>query len=182
MTETVPVLETERMILRAHTQNDFEAFAAMRADPVIAKYTTGKPASLKDSWSKLLQYRGLWGILGYGYWAAEEKGTGRFIGNIGFGDFHRGLSPSIDGVPEAGWVLASWTHGRGFASEGAQAALRWLDTQTAYERCVCIIAPANQASKRLAQKLGFAFLTHTFFMEEDTLMFERKRSQENLQS
>ncbi len=57
-------------------------------------------------------------MLGYGYWAARETAGGRAsVGEIGFADFHRGIQPSIDGVPEMGWALASWAHGQGFAVE-----------------------------------------------------------------
>ena len=43
--------------------------------------------------------------MGFGYWVAEEKATGAFLGEIGFADYQRDLEPRLDGVPEAGWVF-----------------------------------------------------------------------------
>lgn len=102
---TEPALQTERLVLRAPERSDFEEFAAMRADPVVARYTSGAPASADDTWQRLLRYRGLWGIAGFGYWVARERATGRFVGTIGFGDFRRGLTPSLEDIPEAGWGI-----------------------------------------------------------------------------
>ena len=76
-----------------------------------------------------MRYRGLWPVLGYGYWAVEETASGRFVGDVGFADFHRVLEPSIRGVPEMGWVLAPEVHGNRYASEAVTAALHWLDAQ-----------------------------------------------------
>lgn len=169
----VPCLETGRLLMRLPQREDFEEFAAMRADPVVARYTSGVPESANVSWGRFLQYRGLWGIMGFGFWVVREKLTGRFVGTIGFNEAHRGVTPSMDGIPEAGWVLASWCHGQGFATEGVQAACQWLDRETPYRRSLCIIAPGNAASVRVAEKIGFSFYTKTVFMNEETLMFER---------
>nr|WP_298795329.1 GNAT family N-acetyltransferase [uncultured Acetobacter sp.] len=168
-----PSFETERLTFRIPQRADFEEFAAMRADPEVARYTSGAPASANETWGRLLHYRGLWGIMGFGFWSVREKQTGRFVGTIGFNEAHRGITPSMDGIPEAGWVLASWCHGKGFASEGVQAVCQWLDRETPYKRSVCIIAPANAPSIRIAEKNGFSLFTKTSFMNEETLMFER---------
>lgn len=170
----VPSLETDRLLFQAPRREDFEDFAAMRADPIVARYTSGKPESANATWGRLLHYRGLWGIMGFGFWMVREKQTGRFVGTIGFNEAHRGLTPSMDGIPEAGWVLASWCHGKGFATEGVKAACAWLDTQTPYRRSVCIIAPANTPSIRIAEKNGFSQFATTQYLNEETLMFERK--------
>src|SRR5262245_12457948 len=103
-----PRLQTPRLTLDGHRQEDFEALCAVWADPLVVQHITGRPSSRADSWSRLLRYRGLWPVLGYGYWAIRETRTGRFVGDIGFADFKREITPSILGAPEAGWVLASW--------------------------------------------------------------------------
>lgn len=51
-TQIVPVIETERLILRGHRPEDFPAFAAIRADPLVARFTTGKPIKEEEAWSK----------------------------------------------------------------------------------------------------------------------------------
>jgi RimJ/RimL family protein N-acetyltransferase len=168
-------IETGRLVLDAHTRDDFEPMLAMRSDPEVIRYVGGVPATSEECWMRLLRYRGLWPLLGYGYWAVREKASGRYAGEIGFADFHRPVEPSIVGVPEAGWVLARWAHGQGFASEGLAAALAWLDHATAHRRSVCLIHPANAASIRVAEKAGFGRTQSVRFKDAKTLLLERAR-------
>ena len=45
-----------------------------------------------------LRHGGSWSLIGYGFWAVEEKATGRFIGECGFHDLKRDIKPSIEGI------------------------------------------------------------------------------------
>jgi len=176
MPSSQPVrIETERLILDAHTIQDFEPLAAMWADPEVVRHITGRPSSAQDSWMRLLRYRGLWPLLGYGYWAVREKSSGRFVGDIGFADFHRLIEPSIAGIPEGGWVFAAWAHGRGFAGEALSAALAWLDAAVPVARSVCLISPENELSIRLAERNGYRNALTISFSGEATLLLSRPR-------
>ncbi|HEX4925177.1 MAG TPA: GNAT family N-acetyltransferase [Bdellovibrionales bacterium] len=166
-------METQRLRLRSHTAADFSACARMWGDPEITRYIGGTPSTPAQSWSRILIYGGLWLQLGYGYWAVEEKSTGEFVGEIGFADFKRELTPSIEGRPELGWALVSSAHGRGYATEATRAALAWLDANLKGLSSVCLIHPENKASIRVAQKIGFFESTRTIFKGEPTLLFER---------
>jgi RimJ/RimL family protein N-acetyltransferase len=146
----IPRLETPRLVLRPHVAADFPALAALWADPEVTRHIGGRPFTPEESWNRLLRYAGLWPILGYGYWAVEDRATGAYLGDLGFADFHRALDPPVEGLPEIGWVLSPHAHGRGVATEAALAALDWLRRD-----CFCIIAPENQGSLRVAAKLGF---------------------------
>jgi RimJ/RimL family protein N-acetyltransferase len=128
----VPILETERLRLREGRKEDFSAFAAMWRDPVILRYTTRRALSPEEAWTKSLRNAGLWPMLGYGYWAVEEKASGEFVGELGFADFKREIEPSLAGIPEAGWVLISRVHGRGYATEALGAAVTWGDWPARY--------------------------------------------------
>jgi RimJ/RimL family protein N-acetyltransferase len=168
----VPVLETERLRMRAHTVDDFPALMAMWSEEAVTHYIGRKPMRPDECWTRLLRYRGLWPLLGYGYWAVEEKASGRFVGDVGFADFHRMIEPSIQGVPEVGWVLAPEVHGKGYASEAVAAAFAWLDAEKP-QRSVCIIDPANEASLRLAAKNRFREYARTVFMGDEVILLER---------
>jgi RimJ/RimL family protein N-acetyltransferase len=168
-------IETERLILDAHSIDDFEALAAMWEEPEVVKFITGRPSTRQESWMRLLRYGGLWSLLGYGYWAVREKGSRRFVGDIGFADFHRQIEPPITGLPEGGWVFATWAHGRGFASEALAAALAWLDDHVPIARSVCLISPANAASIRLAERNGYGNALTISFSGEATLLLSRPR-------
>ena len=128
-----PTLATERLILRGYRVEDFPHMAAAWTDPEVARYI-GQPSTEEESWARFLRNSALWPMLGYGYWAATEKSSGRYCGDVGFADFKRNLEPSIKGAPEIGWVLAREFHGRGYATEAAQAALRWLESALGAQR------------------------------------------------
>jgi RimJ/RimL family protein N-acetyltransferase len=102
---TAPVIETERLVLRAHSLADYPACVAMWSDPRVTRYTIGEPAPAQRTWMRLLAYRGHWAVLGFGYWAVEEKASRQYIGELGFADFKRDIQPSIEGIPELGWAL-----------------------------------------------------------------------------
>ncbi len=168
-------IETSRLVLDAHRREDFEALCALWADPQVVRHIGGRPSTRHESWQRLLRYHGYWPLLGYGFWAVREKAGGRYIGDIGFHDVCREIEPSIFGIPEAGWVLAPSAHGQGFANEALAAALSWLDTEAAHPASVCLIAPGNAASIRLADRHGFGGRRTVRFMNEDTLLFQRPR-------
>ena len=74
---------------------------------------------------------------------------------MGFGYFKRDLDASVDTVPELGWALVPGAHGKGYATEALRVALAWGDAHFESDRTVCIIDPGNDASARVADKLGF---------------------------
>jgi RimJ/RimL family protein N-acetyltransferase len=169
-----PVIETERLLLRGHRHGDLANSAAMWCDPLVYRYISGKPAPERDLWARLLRYAGHWALLGFGYWLVEERGTGRFIGEVGFADTMREIDPSLKGMPEIGWVLASSMHGMGYGTEAVRAALAWGDAHFGSSRTACIVAPENGASLRLAEKFGYRELTRTTYMGDPTIMFIRE--------
>ena len=170
----VPVLETERLRLRPHRRDDFGPVAAMWADPIVVRYTVGKPLSSEEAWTKLVRNAGLWAVLGYGFWVLEEKEGCEFVGELGFADFQRDIQPSISGIPESGWILMPRFHGRGFATEALHAALAWGDAQFSPARTVCLIHEANAPSIRVAQKCGYREYARTRYKEQDVMIFERQ--------
>jgi RimJ/RimL family protein N-acetyltransferase len=171
-----PVLETQRLVLAGHAPEDFDPLAAIWSHPTVVEHIlNGKPSTPRESWMRLLAYKGLWPLLGYGYWAIREKASGRYVGDLGFADFHRVIEPPIKGIPEAGWVIAPWAHGNGFATEALRAALGWLDQQERFDRSVCLIAPGNLASLRVAEKAGYRNPSPIRFNDNDSLLLSRPR-------
>ena len=167
-----PVLVTERLLLRGHVVADFEAAAAMWADPAVTRHIGGRPSTDEESWARLLRYPGMWTLLGYGFWAIEEKASGRFAGEGGFADFKRELTPRIE-TPEQGWALAPWAHGKGYALEALHAMIAWGEAHFARTDFACIISPENQRSIRLAEKVGYRQIARTTYKEAPTILFQR---------
>ena len=169
----VPALETDRLKLRGHRLDDFPASAAMWADTLVNRYLGGRPQTEEETWTRLLRYIGHWALLGFGYWVIEEKGTGEFLGEIGFADYKRDLQPSIRGIPEMGWVLASEAHGKGYATEAARRVIAWGETHFAGAQTMCLIDPENRASIRIAEKCGYHESHRATYKGHTTIVFVR---------
>jgi RimJ/RimL family protein N-acetyltransferase len=172
---TASVLETERLVLRGHQASDFDACAAMWADPEVTRHISGKPSTAGETWARLLRYAGHWALLGYGFWALEEKATGRFVGEVGFADHKRPIEPSLEGLPEIGWVLSPALHGRGYATESVRAAIAWGDANLESARTACMISPENASSMKVAAKCGYAEFARTTYHDKPTILFARSR-------
>ena len=169
----VPVLETERLILRGHRLEDFDALARMWADPDVARFIGGKPATREESWARLLRYAGHWRLLGFGYWAVVLKDGGQFIGDVGFANWQREITPSLEGMPEGGWVFSSVAHGRGIATEAVRAAVAWGDSHFGSKTTTCIIGLENAASIRVAEKSGYREFARAQFKGTEVIQFRR---------
>ncbi|TPL65805.1 GNAT family N-acetyltransferase [Mesorhizobium sp. B2-4-1] len=172
-TSGVPIIETTRAILRAHRLEDFDAYVAMWADPVVTRFIGGRPRTREESWMRFLRHAGLWSLLGYGFWAIEDKATGRFVGEAGFHDLKRDMEPPIEGIPEAGWALAPAAHGAGLATEIVSRVLGWGDETFGRGKTVCIIDPENTASLNVATKCGYREVARTIYHETPSILLER---------
>ena len=115
--------------------------------------------SVEDCWRRLCASVGMWSMNGFGTWAVEDKATGRLLGNVGLFTAWRGLEPEFGEEPEMGWIMATETHGKGLAREA------WA-----------IIAPENEPSLKLAEKLGFQVVGLSDYHGEPTVVLKRSPS------
>lgn len=169
----IPTIETERLILRPHRLEDFDACVELSSDEDVVRYISGIPSTREQTWVRVLRWAGMWHHLGYGFLVVEEKETGRFIGEAGFQEMRRAMEPSIEGTLEAGWVLAPAVHGRGYATEALNALITWAEEHFPGKSMSCIIDPRNEASLRLAAKLGFRELTRTTYHGDIIVVLSR---------
>ena len=168
-----PAVETPRLKLRGRTLADFPAYAAMWSAPEVARFTTVEPLGTEEAWVKFARMEGLWALTGYGFWIVEEKATGVVIGEIGLADFKRAITPSLDGMPEFGWVLAPTAQGRGYAKEAVAAALRWGEMKFPRTVFSCIIDPRNTASISVAEAHGFRRVATAPYKGAELAIFHR---------
>lgn len=166
-------LSTDRLILRPHRPLDIDACQTMWSDPEVARFTIRTPSTIEQTWGRMLIYRGHWEWVGYGYWVVEEKVTGDFVGEVGFADFKRIIEPSLQGIPEMGWVLTPSKQGLGYATEAVQAALEWGRKNLQVSQVACMIDKDHSASMRVAEKCGFQNPVQTSYRGTDTLIFYR---------
>ena len=167
-------LETERLVLRVHSLEDYEDSVAMWGDPAVTRHIGGRPFTREETWARLLRYVGHWSLLGFGFWIVRERGSDRFVGEVGFlGGVRREMDPPLEAEHEIGWALAPAAQGRGLAFEAVRAAIAWGDARFGGARTTCIIHPDNARSIRLAEKCGYAEVRRTTYKGEPSVVFER---------
>ena len=167
------MIETENLRLRRPEIGDLEAIHAMRSDLAIVRFLGGRALNREEAWHRLTRIVGHWTLRGYGMFAVVEKSSGALVGEVGLFDGCRGLSPDFDNAPEAGWILAGEAQGKGYAGEAAAAAHRWFAAAHGEQRSVCIIAPENLASFRVAHKLGYKSFGQVDYQNGPVVMLER---------
>ena len=146
---TVPVVHTERLVLRGFTPADFEPFCEIVSDPEVVRYIDdGSPIDRESCWRGIALFIGHWTLRGYGWWAVEERATGLFLGRIGL--YNPEGWPGI----ELGWMLRRDVWGRGLATEGAAAAMDYGFDVVGADHLISLIDPANERSISVAEKLG----------------------------
>jgi RimJ/RimL family protein N-acetyltransferase len=148
MMMTIPQLETERLIMRGPSKDDFEPFAKMMADPDVARYIAPAPMERPDAWRALASAIGHWGMRGYGAWTVIRKSDGAYMGRVGM--VHPEGWPGL----EVGWTLDKPFWGKGFATEAAAAAMRYAFLTQPVDRIISNIDPENTPSQAVALRLG----------------------------
>ena len=145
----IPILETERLILRGwKPDEDFEHYARFMADADVTRYLTGEPMSRADAWRNMAMMIGHWTIRGYGMWAVERKEDRAFLGRVGL------YNPEGWPAMEVGWTLGKEYWGKGYALEAARTAMRYGFLTQNVDGLISVIQKDNVPSQKVAQRLG----------------------------
>ena len=169
----IPTLTTDRLLLRGHTLDDFDEFLELWKHRDIVRFIGGEMPTREQVWARLLRYAGLWHHLGFGFFAVQERQSGRLIGEVGFLDLHRDMTPMTEGTLEAGWGITPPMQGKGYATEAMSAAIAWADRQFADRRMTCIVDLENLPSLRVAEKIGFRRIDELMLKDRSNAIFER---------
>jgi RimJ/RimL family protein N-acetyltransferase len=143
----IPVLETERLRLRAWREEDLDGFALFCASEATAKFVGGV-SDRAGAWRRMAAQAGHWQLRGYGSWVIEEKSHAGFIGYCGL------WNPEGWPEPEIMWGLAADRHGRGYATEAARCARDHAYGRLGWTTAISCIDSSNHASLRVAERLG----------------------------
>jgi RimJ/RimL family protein N-acetyltransferase len=145
-TFTIPRLESDRLILRAHQASDIAAEAAFYASPR-AQYVGG-PLSAEQTWRMIAAFLGHWALRGFGFWAIEDKSTGHYLGRAGL------WFPAGWPEREIGWTLMEEAEGRGIALEAALAARAYAYDVLGWTTAISMTTRGNTRSAALAKRMG----------------------------
>lgn len=144
-----PVLETERLLLRAPKASDFETFAPFATSDRARFVGGGADKDMGHAWRILAILAGHWHLRGYGTFVAEHRETGAPIGSMG--PWHPGDWPE----QELGWTI--WTaeaEGNGYAFEGVTRLRAHVYDDLGWTTAVSYIDARNERSRALALRLG----------------------------
>jgi len=147
MRATSPQLHTARLLLRPLCIGDFEPWAQMMSDDEAARFIGG-PQVRAVAWRGFMTMAGAWDLQGFAMFSVIERASGRWVGRLG--------PWQPDGWPgtEIGWAIIRDCWGRGYATEGAAAAMDWVFDALRWQQVIHTIAPDNIASQVVARKLG----------------------------
>ncbi|HSB40740.1 MAG TPA: GNAT family N-acetyltransferase [Methylomirabilota bacterium] len=157
-----PVLETARLRLRPLAASDEADLIALDSDPEVMRYV-GSPAGVRTPAETAARARrrireserGEYEPLGF--WRIEGRadrafhGVGALIRMPDAGDARPGSEPDV----EVAYRLTRGAWGRGIATEAAEALVAHALGPLGLARVVAVTYPANQASQRVLDKLGF---------------------------
>lgn len=145
------MLTTARLRLRPWRDEDLEPFAALNADPRVREFFPSlqtRPESAESMRYIDEHFR----RHGFGLWAVEVIGTAPFIGFIGLSvpSFDAPFMPCV----ELGYRIAFEHWGRGYATEGAQAAITFGFATLGLAEIVAMTAVGNERSRRVMERVG----------------------------
>jgi RimJ/RimL family protein N-acetyltransferase len=164
-TPTIPIIETERLILRGTTPADADTWVTFLADPDFVRYVprskvTRTPQERAERIMNAYQRRWESQPLSSMGWAATRKEDGQLIGLCGI----ELLNGTNDGELDYYYGKPYW--GQGYATEAARAVMRYSFEHTSWDRVVAaIILPANIASGRVLDHLGLVYERHLNYFE-----------------
>ncbi len=146
-----PTLRTERLLLRRWRSSDHEPFAAMNADPVVMEHFQGL-MTRDESDAFVGRIEAEFDEAGFGLWAVEAPGHAPFIGFVGLQrpTFDAHFTPCV----EIGWRLAPAHWGKGYATEAAAAALRYVFEKLNLDQIVSFTVFANKPSWSVMERIG----------------------------
>ncbi len=144
-------LRSERLRLRRFRAEDLEPFAALNADPQVMKHLL-RTLSRDESDALAARFEEHFEQHGFANLAVEVVAESAFAGFVGLAvpRFDAPFMPCV----EVGWRLATRFQGRGYATEGARAALAFGFEQIGLDEILSFTVPANRASWRVMEKVG----------------------------
>lgn len=144
------LLETERLALRRYERDDLDRLTRLNTDPEVMRYIgDGSLRDREQTRAGIARAERIYEMYpGLGFWVAEEKSQRRFLGV-----FALIYIPKTVEV-EVGYRLMKSAWGRGYATEGARALVRYGLFEVGLNRVVGLTHKENDPSKHVLMKAG----------------------------
>ncbi len=163
-------MTTLRLILRAFTDEDIDPLHHILGEKDVLRHLPNTNPPSRDKAQQIVSGQlKHWEDHGYGWWAVELRAESKFIGWCGL----RYL-PETEEV-EVAYLLGKPHWGKGLATEGAQASLRYGFEELGLESIVGIVHPENVASQRVLKKLGLRFVEEAEYFGMDCYRYVIER-------
>ena len=143
----IPTLRTDRLILRAPAQRDFETYQAFFADEAASGFYGG-PFDAVRAWKVLAGHIGHWHLRGYGVWVLERRDTGRTVGGCGFS------WPSGWPRCELTWWIVPAARRQGLATEASRAAIAFAYGTLGWDQVETHMRDENAGARALVLAMG----------------------------
>ena len=144
--------ETDRLFLRRWRAEDLDDLTVVFAKPEVWWYPDRRGWNADETRAFLDRRIDAWRSRGWSQWAVEHREDERVIGFLGLEP--PGFLPEVMPTVEVGWRLDPDYWGRGLATEGGRAALRFGFEVLGLDEIVSIYEPENVASGRVMQRIG----------------------------
>jgi RimJ/RimL family protein N-acetyltransferase len=166
----VPILTTDRLVLREMTDDDLDDIAALLGDEQVMQYYP-RPKTRAEAQGWISWNKRLYTEHGFGLWVMTLP-DGEFVGECGL------TIQVVDGVDEVevGYHVLPAHQGRGYASEAAATCRDVARDTFAVDRLIAIINPANRPSQAVAERIGLRLEKHALMYGEDRLIYASKLS------
>ena len=152
----IPVVTTDRLVLRGWEPGDIDRYAAMCADPEVMRYLgAGKPLSRAEVEKRVRSdFVEEWDHWGQGHWVVATRDNNDFIGYCALLLWKEGTP---EATPEVAYGFARSAWGKGLATEAARAAIQWGMDRFDWTSVAGLTHPDNVASQQVLTKLGMTF-------------------------
>ncbi len=164
----LPILETTRLRLRQPRTSDFESIYALGRNPNVMRYITGKTQNREEAKTDLerrIRICEEQADKGLGFWFAEEKDTGEFVGWF--------VLNNLDQTEEIeiGYRLLEEKWGKGYATEGSERIMEYAFKEIQLQEVVAVAIAANASSTNVMKKLGMQFIKTGRFYNVDCVYY-----------
>lgn len=185
-------IESERLIFRRIEQADFEFFARIHADPIVARYLgCGRARSVQETRALLETFYETYKTLELGPLAVLRKSDGVLIGRCGLSDMalevntasgklprvwyqraHVPLDTTVIFEQELGYTFDRNYWGQGYASEAAARVFEYASSTIPFRRIVSVIHPDNTPSIKIAKRCGARQENNVMLMGQEFFRFK----------